>query len=312
MNKNVNEVNTQLQPILKKAVISKLSKLSPWKSSVAIVTDWIMIFAAASICNYYFSYPLYLLTLLFIGTRYMGLVALVHDAAHYRLSRNKKINNWIGEIFCALPLFPLTVHGYRNHHTKHHQYTNTTNDPDFFLLNNNPYYGHPKSRKSICLDLIRSLLGGYFITTLLVSGSHAELRNLYKVPNTLGYARLCFFSSLIMLSLYFNFFDLLVLYWMVPVITSYSTIVYVKTVIEHDRKELGNEIKKTKHTKDNFISSVIFPHHMNYHLAHHLYPSVPYYNLPKLQKELLKNPVFLANANLVDGVVDGLFNHGNS
>lgn len=310
--KPINETNAATTSLLNKKLVAELSILTPWRSSLAIASDWLMVFAAATVCNAYFSYPLYLLTLLFIGTRYMGLVALVHDAAHYRLFKNKKLNDFVGEAFCALPLFPLTVQGYRNHHIKHHHYTNTVNDPDFFLLNGNPYYGHPKPVKVICMDLLKSFLGGYFITTLLVSGSHEELRKLYKVPAALSYARMGFFSSLLLTALYFNFFHLLVLYWIVPVITSYSTIVYVKTIIEHDRRELTTAIRKTKHTTDSFISSIIFPHHMNYHLGHHLYPSVPYYNLPKLQNELLKHPDFLANATIVDGVAKGLFKFGNS
>jgi hypothetical protein len=31
---------------------------------------------------------------------------------------------------------------------------------------------------------------------------------------------------------------------------------------------------------------LLFPHHVNYHLEHHLYPAVPHYNLPALHRAL--------------------------
>ena len=31
---------------------------------------------------------------------------------------------------------------------------------------------------------------------------------------------------------------------------------------------------------------LLFPHHVNYHLEHHLYPAVPHYRLPRLHRLL--------------------------
>jgi fatty acid desaturase len=35
-----------------------------------------------------------------------------------------------------------------------------------------------------------------------------------------------------------------------------------------------------------WLGWVIFPHHVNYHIEHHLYASVPHYNLPRLHDEM--------------------------
>jgi fatty acid desaturase len=40
-----------------------------------------------------------------------------------------------------------------------------------------------------------------------------------------------------------------------------------------------------------WLEWLIFPHHVNYHIEHHLYASVPHYHLPALHKELQKNRV---------------------
>ena len=40
--------------------------------------------------------------------------------------------------------------------------------------------------------------------------------------------------------------------------------------------------------------ALLFPHHVNYHLEHHLYPAVPHYHLPQLHR-------LLADKGALDG-----------
>jgi fatty acid desaturase len=35
-----------------------------------------------------------------------------------------------------------------------------------------------------------------------------------------------------------------------------------------------------------WLAWLIFPHHVNYHIEHHLYASVPHYHLPELHREM--------------------------
>jgi len=45
--------------------------------------------------------------------------------------------------------------------------------------------------------------------------------------------------------------------------------------------------------------ALLFPHHVNYHLEHHLYPAVPHYHLPQLHR-LLDEKGALAGAEVRD------------
>src|SRR5437763_12406945 len=45
--------------------------------------------------------------------------------------------------------------------------------------------------------------------------------------------------------------------------------------------------------------ALLFPHHVNYHLEHHLYPAVPHYRLPALHR-LLEQKGALAGAEVRD------------
>ena len=292
---------------LGKDVITRLSVITPWKSLLAIAADWLMIISAAALCELYFSIPLYLLTLLFVGSRYYGLAVLMHEAAHYRLTHNRKLNDWIGEVLCALPLLFFTLQGYRNHHIKHHQYLDKIQDPDLEIIRDNPYYDYPKTRYAIYLNLLKAIIGGYFISIMRITSKSKELKALNNIPTKLKWARIGFFLVLLTSSLVFGFLDKLLLYWLVPLMTSFSFFLYVHSVAEHNRKACDDILTSSRHINANVLETICFPHNVNYHLDHHLYPSVPFYNLPKLHNELLARPSYSANAHITDGYLKGLF-----
>ena len=45
---------------------------------------------------------------------------------------------------------------------------------------------------------------------------------------------------------------------------------------------------------------------MGYHLEHHLFPGVPFYNLPKLHLMLMEEEVYQAKAHVTEGYMTGL------
>src|SRR4051794_38492519 len=48
------------------------------------------------------------------------------------------------------------------------------------------------------------------------------------------------------------------------------------------------------------------PHHINYHIEHHLYPSVPCHNLPALHDVLMRDGVFKGKAHVTRGYLTGV------
>jgi fatty acid desaturase len=46
-------------------------------------------------------------------------------------------------------------------------------------------------------------------------------------------------------------------------------------------------------------------HNIEYHIAHHLYPQVPFYNLPKLHEILMQMPTYREKAHITDGYLKG-------
>ena len=51
---------------------------------------------------------------------------------------------------------------------------------------------------------------------------------------------------------------------------------------------------------------LILPRNIHYHIEHHWYPSVPFYNLPALHARLMANPEFRQRAVITRSLTDSL------
>ena len=99
----------------------------------------------------------YILAVMLIGARQLGLAILMHDAAHGALHSNTKINDWVGEWLCAAPV-GARLESYRAYHLKHHRFTEQPEDPDLAL--SAPF---PITRKSLWRKIVRDLTGQTFL-----------------------------------------------------------------------------------------------------------------------------------------------------
>jgi fatty acid desaturase len=79
-------------------------------------------------------------------------------------------------------------------------------------------------------------------------------------------------------------------------------------VAEHfGSMDYSEELGSTRTVIPFFWERAIFaPHNVNFHLEHHLYPSVPFYNLPALHHVAMRNPAFAQHAHLTKGYSVGL------
>ena len=95
----------------------------------------------------------FVLAVMVIGTRQLGLAILMHDAAHGLLFANRRLNEWVGTWLCAAPIFTsLTL--YRPYHLTHHRHTQQAEDPDLGL--SAPF---PITRGSLWRKISRDLTG---------------------------------------------------------------------------------------------------------------------------------------------------------
>ena len=78
----------------------------------------------------------FILAFILMGGWQHHLAVLHHDAVHYLLFRNRKLNEWVARFFLGYPV-GLTM-GYRRIHLAHHRHLGDDGDPD--LPN---YAGYP-------------------------------------------------------------------------------------------------------------------------------------------------------------------------
>jgi fatty acid desaturase len=69
------------------------------------------------------------LGIILLGTSAYKFQFIIHEAAHSNLFENKKLNDSVGNFFSYL--FGMSLSSYRNFHFRHHNKTNTHEDPQF-------------------------------------------------------------------------------------------------------------------------------------------------------------------------------------
>lgn len=276
------------------ATVKALSRIKPWRGILQIALEWLAIAAAILLCKTYWNPVLYIITVMWIGARQNGLGVMMHEAVHYRLLPNRKWNDWVGEILTAWPVL-VTVNGFRQTHWAHHRHVNKAEDPD---------WQHKRVYPRAVLDVV-------FITLKFWLGFHAarmfvELNRAAKIPGRLKYARLFFYGTVIAASIAFHFWLGLLLYWMVPLFTYFLWIIYIRGAAEHfdSLEDQDDLLAKTRHIEANlFERLLITPNYIHVHIGHHLYPSVPFYNLRELQRLLMLNPDYARRAHVTRGYV---------
>src|SRR5207245_10893270 len=67
-----------------------------------------------------------------IGTRQHALAMLGHDGTHYHVSRAKRLNDVLTNLFAAWPL-AFSSSGYRRWHLEHHRTVGTGADPELMM-----------------------------------------------------------------------------------------------------------------------------------------------------------------------------------
>lgn len=290
--------------------LRSLSKLKRWRSILAILTDWLIIIICILLCEW-LSYWLYPLAFIVVGSRFHGLEAMMHEATHYRLHPNKKINELIGEL-SVWPL-GLSVFFYRSvRHFAHHKRIGTTHDPHHVqsYQKHADRYDIPKPLpqllkscfKVAMLAPVEIWFSQLFTTARLLPQFSRLLGWLWISFQLLLLAGVVLGSILIstdVVKIYALFF-ILPLSW-VAVFSRYT-----RLLTEHfgipgsDSSISGSE---TRTILVPWIIRVIFwPHNLNYHVEHHWYPSVPFYNLPALHNVLINSPHAKPQMHITRGI----------
>ncbi len=272
--------------------LAALRERVEWKSIALIAHAWAVILGSIALVAAFPNPLTYLVAVVLIGSRQLGLAILMHDGAHGCLSRSEKRNLLLSQWFCAYPVFAETI-AYRRYHLQHHRRTQQDDDPDLIL--SRPF---PITRASYRRKFWRDVTGrtGYeqrkaqFLNAL-GDPSWPVAQRLRHFAEKLGpqfAANAILFGGLTAAGVWWAY----PLLWLLPLMTWQMVITRIRNIAEHAVVPDGDDpLRNTRTTKANLIErALVAPYFVNYHLEHHLLYYVPCYNLPGLHAILARGP----------------------
>jgi fatty acid desaturase len=305
-----------------KANKSKLKKLSTpniWISLYQILFEYFCIGICIFICIKFWSTPLYILSVMFIGARQHELGVLMHDATHFLLCKNKKLNELICNIFISYPLF-FSLSKYRQVHFSHHKHTSTDEDPDWGPRLSMSEWHFPQSKVSFIKNLFQYCFYihvfkiflntklsfeykiNYFLRSFIPIGK-VNISNFKKI--LIGIV----FCVIIALSFYFKIVSYFFLFWVFPVLFWIPFINRFRQIAEHFGIKGNSEFNKSRIIYPTLLDKIFLGVGWNvtYHLDHHIYPKIPCYNLKKLHKLLLDCSEYREKAHITKNGFFGVY-----
>ena len=251
--------------------LNALSILSAWTQIVFVVVFAVRLNNIA----------VWIAAFLLMGRAHAQLAALMHEAAHRMLFRNRKLNDWAGRWAVGFVSFT-PIDGYRRGHMAHHRQEFGPDEPDIPL-----YRGYPITRASLRRKLTRDATGqtGWKLLKGLLralrsndASSRAQARNIVAMQ-----------VALIAICSAFGRPWLWVVLWFLPYLTVWRVINRLRSIAEHGGMEQSTDRRNTTHSvaQHPIARFYVVPFWIGWHLAHHVDSGVPMRNLPKLHRELV-------------------------
>jgi fatty acid desaturase len=281
---------------LSKEELRELSAVKPAVACMHVAAEWGLIVATIFVCQRFWHPALYIFAVAFIGSRQHALLVLMHDGVHYRLLRNRRLNDWLSEVVLAWPHL-VTARQYRKNHFAHHRYLNTPDDPDLKRRKGDPAWVFPQAIPAIAKTLFRDVTGLNAPAMLKLAAAVAAADS---VPAGFLALRYGFYAAALGVIVYAGAFEGFALYWIVPMFTWLVLIMRIRSIAEHHAIEgPQGAYPLTRTTQATWLERIFLaPKNVNYHIEHHFFPSVPFHRLPELHALLLTKPGFCEGAHL--------------
>ncbi len=233
------------------------------------------------------------LAILLIGSRQRALATLLHEAAHGALCRSKRLERFLGTWCSGYFIFQSWV-SYKRSHTldHHHKLGDPERDPDYRYYRQSGVFEDRSPFRFALTHLIKPILflnapGSLkylLINRLIRCPSKGELLSVLVCQCLIA---LCL-TMMIGVKGYF-------LYWLLPYLTTFQALTWFIELSEHypmiaeAKTDLQATRNRFSHPVEHFFTAM---HGENFHLIHHLFPAIPYWNLKKAHRILLTDPEY--------------------
>jgi fatty acid desaturase len=234
--------------------------------------DLILWIGAAGLAIYFHRWWLMAISIFAIGFGpFHDMLVQGHEGTHDLISRNRRVNDFF--TWFTLALAGISAEAHRRFHLDHHHRAHTPEDPEYQYFNRvvcgvpgwaylfipmfaqigvNAYGLQKKMPAEVRRRIVLELSGAVLL--------HAA------IAFVLGWRRYLLFVA-------------------APMVTGLYVASVLRSVTEHHDVTEGSEWTNARSIVTHPVIEFLWSN-VNYHLEHHLYPSVPYHALPELRRAL--------------------------
>jgi fatty acid desaturase len=260
--------------------LGHLRRTSTPRGALLVLHAWGVIAGAIALHVLWPSALTLAVAVLAIGARQLGLLVLMHEAAHWLLLPRGPLNTWVGTWLCAAPL-GTDLKAYRRRHHLHHRNTQTAADPDLAL--SAPL---PVSRGRLAVAILGDL-GGWTALTRIAGArpwrdGPAQAWRRIRAPLL---ANVVIGSVLAVI----GGWPLYLLTWVLPWATWFQLVTRIRDIAEHGLVGAADDpLQNTRTVAAGVLArAFVAPYAVNYHLEHHLLVFVPCWKLREVHALLL-------------------------
>ncbi len=276
--------------------IRPLAERSDWVGALLVLHCWALIGGAVALFALFPNPLTFILAVMIIGSRQLGLAILMHEAAHNALFKTRALNEWVGEWLCGRPILA-ELAAYRHYHLTHHRFTQTDKDPDLVLSSK-----FPTTRASLKRKFLRDLTGqtgvkllvGQILMSIRLAGDHDAIeaastdfaqtfrsQELWKsLPIFAGVMTIMSMTG----AWWYGF-----AFWLLPYLTWYQFVLRVRNIAEHGATEQSEDpFRNVRTTRAGpIMRTFVAPYWVNYHLEHYMIMHVPCWKLSRMHNLLV-------------------------
>ena len=291
-----------------------------WRGIWLVAHAWIVSIAAVGLAAWSGNPLAWLLAVVIVGGRQLGLAILMHEAAHGLLHPNRKVNNFLGQWLTGAAVGSDLI-AYRTYHLQHHKFTQQPEDPDLSL--SKPF---PTTRASLWRKVLRDLTGQTFFKQRIAQfrfafvGLKAMLRGertdkkgastkagtpfnkqsddgmtsptidvAGAMAVTRAVGRFLIVQAVLLAASLLLYGWTPWLLWLAGLATTFQLYLRIRNIAEHACTTTGSEDPFT-HARTTYAGwmarATVAPYWVNYHAEHHLFMGVPCYRLPAVHAML--------------------------
>jgi fatty acid desaturase len=250
--------------------------------------DLVVASAAAIVCSAALAFSGYAwaivspMAALIIARQLRALECLLHEGSHLNWSRRDRIlNDRLSILLSGIPTGS-SIADYRESHWLHHGWFGSTRDPDWLRYQELSVEDINRSTwihfaKDLSLRLFHYQLG--WLRSSSASIPQIVAASLWPLVVLLIPMLLLFKNGLAALGA--------IATWQIAYFVVLPVVRIIGEINEHSFRDSRTVIDATISNLGLIQRWLFHPHNDGYHTVHHLWPGVPYYNLPRLHNKLV-------------------------